>query len=47
MYLPHTTTLEGERKKVEQVPEEISKDDPKEIDPLGENFEQSIESCPK
>ena len=51
VYLPHTTTLEGERKKVEWVLEEISKDgfkdDSKEIDPLGENFEQLIQSRPK
>ena len=47
MYLPHKTMLEGERKKVEQVPGEILKDDSKEIDPLGENFEQLIQSHPK
>ena len=49
--MPHVNQLEGEKKKIEQVPEKVSADKPTEmkkgVDLLGESFEQPIEGCPK
>ena len=45
IYLPRTDTLEGERKRIEH---ETSGERPSEIvDPLGDDFDKSIESRPK